>query len=168
MTKKVDLTNLFEKAIDPYKEGDYLRELEDCIATQYWAVKKDLLDSKFVYYEKYLKEKMIDWNLQKIIQLILEQNPQVYICNNLCYARRRTYINDKIKFVYITDIKEVFTKITLLKEIADFLKILCKGYELKLYVVEDFGIERADFVWFDKENPIAICSGVIELKYYNM
>jgi hypothetical protein len=180
------LVKLFERVIDPYGEGLWLAETVDgFIGNGHWAVRKELLEPLRGYYEQYVKAKS-SMSIKGIVENARRgyeefgMDVDVVVYDGFDYYAVRTvedWRKRKLKF-YVLDIYELFRKVLLLKDYADFIEgvigdsYVWRGYDLvrRVYYTRwDEGRKvMVFFVWYwvkgGEEEVVALCTGYNEFE----
>jgi hypothetical protein len=178
------LVKLFQKVIDPYGDGMWLAETVDgFIGNGHWAVRKDLLETLKGYYESHIKAKS-STSIKGIVESACRKyedfgvDVDVVVYEGFDYYAVRTvedWRKKKLNF-YVLNICELFGKVLLLKDYADFIdnvigdSYVWRGYNLvrRVYYTRwDEGRKViVFFVWYwvkgDKEEVVALCTGYNE------
>jgi hypothetical protein len=150
------LIKLFQKAKNPY----IVETSDGYISNTYWAIKKEYLEP---LKEVIKPETKIDAFLLQLLSNKFESDKSIKKFVNFdYYAVRQEF---KVSF-YVLDIPELFQKIEINKNYADFIEAVLteNGFyfnsgERRLYYDEVW--RDAYFVWF-KNNIIAICYSKIK------
>jgi hypothetical protein len=182
--KVEELVKLFKRVIDPYGEGLWLAEtVDEFIGNGHWAVRKELLESLRGFYEQYIKGKS-STSIKEIVENARRKyegfgvDVDVVVYDGFDYYAVRTvedWRKKKLKF-YVLNICELFGKVLLLKDYADFIdsvigdSYVWRGYDLvkRVYYTRwDEGRKVVVFfVWYwvkeDEEDVVALCTGYNE------
>jgi hypothetical protein len=158
MIKNVE--KLFLKAINPWGQYARLYETGDgFIFNGHWAVIKEVFDRYNLPYQNFIINKLENRTVKTLFNEIIEDSLKVF--NDVQFSlSKQKRISGKRKTVYYFDSKEL-QGILILKIYADFLCVLCRSSPT-LYIMKDGWETKAYFVWFEKNELIAICAGIPE------
>jgi len=158
MIKSIE--KLFLRSINPWSKYPRLYETEDeFITNNNWAVRKEILERYNLPYRDYVINKWENRTIRALYNEIVDF--RLGVPKDIQFSlTKKVRVDRKTKTVYYFDSDEI-RGILVLKIYADFLCALCRSNP-KLYMVKDEWRMRAYFVWFEEDNLIALCAGIIE------